>query len=100
GQYRTARAGADLGAAEDRRAHVPRAGPPDRHRPALRALDAARMGGQVKLRTGLHRRFTDGDGNAYVYVASSAAILGVDPLADDLLTALDGPRPPAPHLLA
>jgi uncharacterized protein len=58
------------------------------------------MGGQVKLRTGLHRRFTDGDGNAYVYVASSAAILGVDPLADELLTAFDGQGRDAGDVLA
>jgi len=42
----------------------------------------------MNLRTGLHRRFTDDHGNAYVYMANSAAIHALDPLADRLTGAL------------
>ena len=44
----------------------------------------------MKLRTGIHRRFTDPSGNAFVYVAASAAIMAVDPLSDELVMAFDG----------
>src|SRR5262249_42867838 len=94
-------AGADLGPAEDRRAHVPRPQQPAGHRAAVRALGEPGVGRPMMLRAGLHRRFTDRDGRAYVYVAASGAILALDPLSDELLAAFaGGPRPAAEVLRA
>jgi len=45
----------------------------------------------MQLRTVIHRSFTDEHGNAFVYVATSAAILALDPLAHQLLEAFDQP---------
>lgn len=44
----------------------------------------------MKLRTGVHRRFTAPDGNAYLYVAASAAIVAVDAVSDELVQAFAG----------
>ncbi len=54
----------------------------------------------MKLRTGLHRRFADDAGNAYVYMAASAAIHQLDPLADQLATAFGGGGAIADDVLA
>jgi len=45
----------------------------------------------MELQTVVHRRFTDEAGNAFLYVANSAAILALDPLAGDLVSAFDQP---------
>ena len=44
----------------------------------------------MKLHSVVHRRFADDRGNTYLYVAPSAAILGLDALADELLQAFSG----------
>ena len=44
------------------------------------------------LVTGLHHRVTDENGNAYLYMAESAAIHAVDPLADRIATTFARPR--------
>lgn len=43
-----------------------------------------------RLATGLHRRFTDERGTAFVYMAHSAAIHALDPVADALAQAFAG----------
>jgi uncharacterized protein len=50
------------------------------------------MGGTMILVTGLHHRVTDENGNAYLYMAESAAIHAVDPLADRIATTFARPR--------
>ncbi len=44
----------------------------------------------MKLRTVVHRRFSDGNGRRFVYSQPSAAIVAIDTLSDGLLTAFDG----------
>jgi uncharacterized protein len=44
----------------------------------------------MHLRTVLHRRFRTEQGAEFVYMASSAAILGLDPLASDVVAAFAG----------
>jgi uncharacterized protein len=46
----------------------------------------------MHLRTVLHRRFRGERGAEFVYVATSAAILGVDPLASGIVDAFAGPQ--------
>lgn len=45
----------------------------------------------MQLRTVLHRRFRGEHGTEFVYVATSAAILGLDPLALSIVDAFAGP---------
>ena len=53
-----------------------------------------------KLRTGLHRRFTDEHGNAYVYVTASAAIMALDPLTEQLCDAFQAEARTADEVLS
>ncbi len=46
----------------------------------------------MNLRTVLHRRFRTETGAEFLYVATSAAILGVDPLTSNLVDAFSGPE--------
>jgi len=52
-------------------------------------LDAADTA--MQLRTVLHRRFRSDTGTEFVYVATSAAILGLDPLASSIVDAFAAP---------
>ncbi len=46
----------------------------------------------MQLRTVLHRRFRSDTGTEFVYVATSAAILGLDPLAGEIVDTFAGPE--------